>query len=126
MSGAINVCTLLACLVSVVHAQCDSSKELEDLRECPMLEQHGSDGLIDLYMQPVTFHGTNGFSMRTRAYAGADRVATLPGPVLRVKSGSKVQLRLHNDLGPNPPSDLVNGYYEVNATNLHLHVSSRC
>ena len=120
---------LTSLLVGVVHAQCDPTQTLQDIHgDCAMKELKAEDGRIDLFLMPMTYRGVEGFEMTTRAYAGPDQIPSLPGPVIRVKSGTEVKLRLHNSLGKDqlPAAEgQINGYFEANTTNLHLHVSEK-
>lgn len=76
-----------------------------------------ADGLLDtsLRMGPVNLVGA-GLDVWTRAWNGS-----VPGPMLRVRGGDRLRVRLHNDLEMPLGPSATNKYHHPNSTNLHLH-----
>ncbi|SPQ96606.1 unnamed protein product (mitochondrion) [Plasmodiophora brassicae] len=112
---------VLACSVTKIQP-CDPSLIGVDLRSCPLpiVDNDGSE--IELHFMPMHLT-TPAASFVTRAFAGRDRVPSIPGPVIRTRQNQVVKITLYNDLDDRqtPRGTAVNGFFEFNTTNLHTH-----
>ncbi|ESS70887.1 hypothetical protein TCDM_00326 [Trypanosoma cruzi Dm28c] len=104
-----------------------SGRELAPLRE--VFPLHGRT-VVDLRVRasevsvPLRGYGEGAvFTYTGRLYV-YDNVASVPGPVIHVKPGGKLVMRMFNDLGGQTYAhgeDEFYNFHEVNTTNVHFH-----
>jgi FtsP/CotA-like multicopper oxidase with cupredoxin domain len=108
---------------------------------CLIVLVKGSDAKIILgFPQPVVHQSSSGILSLTLRTAIAPNVVTdpttgetrsietptyngtIPGPTIRVKPGDTMDMRLINDLPPNPAGQRMGGFpHDPHTTNLHTH-----
>ncbi|RNE96627.1 hypothetical protein TraAM80_09710 [Trypanosoma rangeli] len=124
MPRCLTLCLFLLLLGPAVPG---SGRELAALRE--VFSSHGTT-FVDLRVRasqvtvPLRDYGDGAVFVYTGRVYFYEGVASLPGPVIHVKPGGKLVLRLLNDLGKQMyahSAEQLYNFHGVNSTNVHFH-----